>query len=177
MGLDMYLYKKHYVKNWDWMADHEKHTISIKKGKKKLDHIKPDRVCSVVEEVMYWRKFNALHKWFVDNVQEGVDDCKESFVDESDLKMLLETLKYVKPNAFVIAGDIFNKRQILTVDSAVKAAKEAMKTKPIFGGGGGGGLAGAATSVSMLYYAQAMTPKVIKDRLANMFAKSPIQEK
>jgi hypothetical protein len=98
MGLDMYLYKKHYVKNWDWMADQEKHTISIKKGKKKLDHIKPDRVCSVVEEVMYWRKFNALHKWFVDNVQEGVDDCKESFVDESDLKMLLETLTYVLEN-------------------------------------------------------------------------------
>lgn len=98
MGLDMYLYKKHYVKNWDWMADHEKHTISLKKGKKKLDHIKPDRVCSVVEEVMYWRNFNALHKWFVDNVQEGVDDCKETYVDESDLKMLLETLTYVLEN-------------------------------------------------------------------------------
>ena len=98
MGLDMYLYKKHYVKNWDWMTDQEKHTISLKKGKKKLNHIKPDRVCSVVEEVMYWRKFNALHKWFVDNVQEGVDDCKESFVDESDLKMLLETLTYVLEN-------------------------------------------------------------------------------
>ena len=98
MGLDMYLYKKHYVKNWDWMADHEKHTISVKKGKKKLDHIKPDRVYYVVEEVMYWRKFNALHKWFVDNVQEGVDDCKECFVDESDLKMLLETLTYVFDN-------------------------------------------------------------------------------
>jgi hypothetical protein len=98
MGLDMYLYKKHYVKNWDWMADHEKHTISIKKGKKKLDHIKPDRICYVMEQVMEWRKFNALHKWFVDNVQEGVDDCKECFVDESDLKMLLETLTYVYEN-------------------------------------------------------------------------------
>jgi hypothetical protein len=27
-----------------------------------------------------------------------VDDCKESFVDESDLKMLLETLTYVLEN-------------------------------------------------------------------------------
>jgi hypothetical protein len=98
MGLDMYLYKKHYVKNWDWMSDNERHTISIKKGKKKLDHIKPDRICYVMEQVMEWRKFNALHKWFVDNVQEGVDDCKESFVDESDLKMLLETLTYVLEN-------------------------------------------------------------------------------
>lgn len=98
MGLDMYLYKKHYVKNWDWMSDNERHTISIKKGKKKLDHIKPDRICYVMEQVMEWRKFNALHKWFVDNVQEGVDDCKECFVDESDLKMLLETLTYVYDN-------------------------------------------------------------------------------
>lgn len=98
MGLDMYLYKKHYVKNWDWMSDNERHTISIKKGKKKLDHIKPDRICYVMEQVMEWRKFNALHKWFVDNVQEGVDDCKECFVDESDLKMLLETLTYVFDN-------------------------------------------------------------------------------
>jgi len=98
MGLDMYLYKKHYVKNWDWMSDNERHTISVKKGKKKLDHIKPDRICYVMEQVMEWRKFNALHKWFVDNVQEGVDDCKECFVDESDLKMLLETLTYVYDN-------------------------------------------------------------------------------
>jgi hypothetical protein len=51
-----------------------------------------------MEQVMEWRKFNALHKWFVDNVQEGVDDCKECFVDESDLKMLLETLTYVYEN-------------------------------------------------------------------------------
>jgi len=94
----MYLYKKHYVKNWDWMSDNERHTISVKKGKKKLDHIKPDRICYVMEQVMEWRKFNALHKWFVDNVQEGVDDCKECFVDESDLKMLLETLTYVYDN-------------------------------------------------------------------------------
>ena len=98
MGLDMYLYKKHYVKNWDWMADHEKHTISVKKGKKKVTNIKPERISHVVELVGEWRKFNALHKWFVDNVQEGVDDCKECFVDESDLKMLLETLTYVFDN-------------------------------------------------------------------------------
>ena len=98
MGLDMYLYKKHYVKNWDWMADHEKHTISIKKGKKKLDHIKPDRVCSVVEEVMYWRKFNALHGWFINNCGGGVDECQDISVDEEKLKELLETLKEVSSN-------------------------------------------------------------------------------
>lgn len=26
--------------------------------------------------VMYWRKANAIHKWFVDNVQDGKDECE-----------------------------------------------------------------------------------------------------
>lgn len=29
----------------------------------------------VTESIGYWRKANAIHKWFVENVQEGVDDC------------------------------------------------------------------------------------------------------
>jgi hypothetical protein len=28
-------------------------------------------------EFKYWRKFNALHAWFVNNVQDGVDECQE----------------------------------------------------------------------------------------------------
>ena len=28
-----------------------------------------------IKEVGYWRKANAVHKWFVDNVQNGEDDC------------------------------------------------------------------------------------------------------
>ena len=27
------------------------------------------------KEVGYWRKANHIHKWFVDNVQDGIDDC------------------------------------------------------------------------------------------------------
>ena len=98
MGLDMYLYKKHYVKNWDWMEKSELHNVSVKKGGKNVTNIRPQRISHVVELVGEWRKFNALHKWFVDNVQEGVDDCRETYVDESDLKMLLETLNYVLDN-------------------------------------------------------------------------------
>lgn len=35
---------------------------------------------TVVEQVGYWRKENAIHNWFVENVQNGVDDC--SYHDE-----------------------------------------------------------------------------------------------
>ena len=38
------------------------------------------KVGSVIEEAMYWRKANAIHAWFVKNVQDGVDDCKEYWV-------------------------------------------------------------------------------------------------
>ena len=29
----------------------------------------------IAEKVAYWRKANAIHQWFVDNVQDGEDDC------------------------------------------------------------------------------------------------------
>ncbi len=32
----------------------------------------------IQEEVAYWRKANAIHKWFVENVQDGQDDCAPS---------------------------------------------------------------------------------------------------
>ena len=37
------------------------------------------------EEVGYWRKANQIHKWFVDNVQDGVDDCGEYKVTKEQL--------------------------------------------------------------------------------------------
>lgn len=30
---------------------------------------------NIIEQVGYWRKANAIHKWFVDNIQDGEDDC------------------------------------------------------------------------------------------------------
>ena len=37
------------------------------------------------EEVGYWRKANQIHKWFVDNVQDGVDDCGDYKVTKEQL--------------------------------------------------------------------------------------------
>lgn len=95
MGLDMYLSRRSYVKNWDFMNDKEKHTVSIKKGGKIRKDIKPERISHIVEEVGYWRKFNALHNWFVANVQDGNDNCGEYYVDYNQLEKLLEDLKSI----------------------------------------------------------------------------------
>ncbi len=93
MGLDMYLIKKSYVQNWDHEKDSEKHEVIIKKGGKIREDIKPERITHILEEVAYWRKANAVHKWFVDNCQDGVDDCREAYVTHKELEGLLELCK------------------------------------------------------------------------------------
>jgi hypothetical protein len=39
-------------------------------------------------EITSWRKANAIHKWFVDNVQNGVDDCGQYKVTKEQLIQL-----------------------------------------------------------------------------------------
>ena len=46
-------------------------------------------------EAGYWRKANQIHKWFVDNVQGGVDNCGEYLVDIKALERLLELVNEV----------------------------------------------------------------------------------
>jgi len=38
--------------------------------------------------VGYWRKANAVHAWFVNNVQGGNDDCKDYYVEDEQLTAL-----------------------------------------------------------------------------------------
>ena len=95
MGLDMYLYKKTYVRNWDFMKKEEHHKITVKRGGKIRTDIKPERITHITELVCYWRKFNALHNWFVENCQDGVDDCKEYYVSRTKLEELLSELKEI----------------------------------------------------------------------------------
>lgn len=89
MGLDMYLYKRHYINSGDVQIG-DKDARLTEDGT-----IDPKKVTYVSEEVAYWRKFNALHNWFVDNVQDGEDDCRFARVETEDLKELLKVLKKV----------------------------------------------------------------------------------
>jgi hypothetical protein len=96
MGLDMYLTKNTYVKNWEHTPDNLKHKITIKKGGKVVKDINPNKISHIIEEVAYWRKFNALHNWFVQNCNDGVDDCKLVHIDIEKISLLVDNLKEVK---------------------------------------------------------------------------------
>lgn len=50
------------------------------------------------EEVMYWRKVNAIHNWFVQNVQDGVDECEPHEVTIENLKTLRDLCATVLEN-------------------------------------------------------------------------------
>lgn len=89
MGLDMYLYKKTYVKNWDHNPD-RKHEVSVKFNGEPHPGIDPSKVSYIQETVGYWRKANQIHQWFVDNCQNGVDECQEAYVDIEAMKELLQ---------------------------------------------------------------------------------------
>lgn len=95
MGLDMYLKKKTYVKNWSHMEPEQLHEVTVKKGGKVVKEIQPDRVSSIEEQVAYWRKENHIHAWFVNNVQDGEDDCREYHVSREQLKELVDTCEKV----------------------------------------------------------------------------------
>ena len=72
----------------------------------------------IVENVGYWRKANAIHKWFVDNVQDGIDDCDyHNEVTKEILEDLLDTCEKVIANSKLIDGKIVMKnKEILTID-------------------------------------------------------------
>jgi hypothetical protein len=99
MGLDMYLNKKTFV----WSNDRENLKISG------LKHpIRGENVKYIVEEAGYWRKANAIHQWFVNNVQEGEDDCKEYYVSEEQMKELLDLVNRVLSASKMVKGKVKN---------------------------------------------------------------------
>jgi hypothetical protein len=84
MGLDMYLNAKRFL----W---HNEDAISEKVAEA-LPELEGKRVKEIIAEAMYWRKSNQIHKWFVDNVQGGEDDCGNYFVSREQLEELKQLI-------------------------------------------------------------------------------------
>jgi hypothetical protein len=91
MGLDMYLTAKKYL----WSDKDKELSAKINElvGVEADMQNRWNGSSMVVKEIcidaMYWRKVNAIHNWFVCNVQGGEDDCKEYHVQHETLQELL----------------------------------------------------------------------------------------
>lgn len=100
MGLDMYLTKRVYVGN-KWREPEQRVKIKYPKTDKdvafqiKRGSINEEKISAIEEEAAYWRKANAIHSWFVTNVQSGVDDCGEYSVPIAKLEELVALCKRI----------------------------------------------------------------------------------
>ena len=114
MGLDMYLERCN-RKAWGFRG------VDIDKAKtdnpKLYEELKPfihkrgGEIYSwesIFEEIGYWRKANAIHKWFVDNAQDGVDDCDYYEVSKEQLEDLLDTCIQVRDASMMKHGWVNN---------------------------------------------------------------------
>jgi hypothetical protein len=119
MGLDMYLHRKTYVKNWDHMAPEELHQITVKRNNKEHPWIDLKKISEITEEVGYWRKANCIHDWFVKNVQDGRDECQESDVSLSQLQELYDACILVRDNSKLVKGKIQNGSTIKEVNNEI----------------------------------------------------------
>ena len=92
MGLDMYLEARKFVSSHSDAETYQnlKQQMGLADGD--LPH---SNFGTLSLEVMYWRKVNAVHDWFVREVQGGEDDCKTYHVERGTLVDLLNLCKRV----------------------------------------------------------------------------------
>jgi len=138
MGLDMYLEKRTDVRHWSFQKEEEQFEVVVKKGGVTYPKINPKNVTTIVEEVGYWRKANQIHRWFVENVQDNVDNCGEYFVPKVKLEELLELCQKVKADnslagvllptgtGFFFGGEEYDEWYFNDIETTIEVLKEAL---------------------------------------------------
>lgn len=92
MGLDHWLHKKVYIRNWSYKDPELQFKVEVKRGENILDM--PD-IQQLEINVVDWRKENHIHAWFVEHVQSGNDDCREYYVSQESLTEFVDTCKKI----------------------------------------------------------------------------------
>jgi hypothetical protein len=89
MGLDMYLRYRQSHSGYSY-GDNDTTGYDNLVAAAGLTEIasKTSPYASVEVTVMYWRKVNAIHGWFVNELAGGVDECQEIHVTRENLQTL-----------------------------------------------------------------------------------------
>lgn len=140
MGLDMYLYAKQYLS--DFNPEEKEKAEQIQALFPELAGVKNlygSAVKYVEAEVGYWRKANAIHDWFVNNVQDGVDICQAHYVDREKLKELKTLCEQVladkslahellpTADGFFFGGTDYNDWYFESLESTIEIVDAALK--------------------------------------------------
>jgi len=142
MGLDQYLYAKKYTSDSDFFGAERKALHG--KLKEAIGHAAKHQngnlnSISVEMEVCYWRKVNSVHKWFVDNCQDGNDNCQQHSVSREQLENLLEGCRNVLANrgeadqilpnegGFFFGSTGYDEYYFSDIENTVKQLEDALK--------------------------------------------------
>jgi hypothetical protein len=101
MGLDMYLYASKYESKSQWRNNKEevKGFYPSELQDLQTDIFERNFVSKETKyQVGYWRKFNALHSYIVENFADGEDKCQQIYLSTKDLEQILNNLKNTKNN-------------------------------------------------------------------------------
>jgi hypothetical protein len=104
MGLDQYLYARKYISANNYSRDEEGNFSAtpnpefsniMEQSDLPLDINKYtfSGSANVAIQVGYWRKANAIHGWFVNELANGVDECQEIYVPREKLSELRDLCK------------------------------------------------------------------------------------
>ena len=75
MGLDSYIIAKKYIR------EEQRQQLADVLFSNKTNF----KITNIECEVLYWRKCNAIHNWFVRTHQAGIDNCQETELGIEDL--------------------------------------------------------------------------------------------
>lgn len=103
MGLDMYLNMKMYVG-----YSHDDISEKIREIIPPPFETSETNPKYITYEAAYWRKANAIHNWFVNVVQEGIDNCATYSVSIEQLKELRNVCQEVLNKAVLVPGKILS---------------------------------------------------------------------
>lgn len=147
MGLDMYLYLKKTEYKGSFMTDPKDTDLT-------LDYpIGTEKITEMIEKmgisksvsrdtlykVGYWRKANAIHRWFVENCADGEDDCRPVECSIEQLESLLANCKLVKKlpemaervlptqEGFFFGGTEYGEDYFHDIDNTIEIIKAVIK--------------------------------------------------
>jgi hypothetical protein len=91
MGLDMYLSGNKFIPRFNPLPEEAVLVEAVREG---LDLPECENALTSVETtIVQWRKANHIHKWFVDNCQNGDDNCERTSIALADLEKLQGVLE------------------------------------------------------------------------------------
>ena len=93
-------------------------------------------------EAGYWRKANQIHRWFVDNVQGGEDECRPHYVGREQLEELRDLCQQVLDNrdrasellptasGFFFGGTDYDDWYFKDVEQTIQIINDALELPP-----------------------------------------------